>query len=124
MVLHLFFADDSMIFGRASRGEINTVGDILALYEKTSGQKINFEKSEVAFSSNVSQDANVALKNILGVRQVDRHAKYLGIPTTITRSKKLLFQDIIDREFNRIIFIINDTLRRLHIFSIDYDRSH
>ena len=34
---HLFFADDSIIFGQAKRRELDTISDILDCYEKASG---------------------------------------------------------------------------------------
>ena len=56
-VFHLFFfVDDNIIFGRASRKEMETINHILHCYEKASGQKVNFEKSEMTFSPNVSLD--------------------------------------------------------------------
>ena len=37
-ISHLFFADDSIIFGKASIEECNTLQRILAIYENTSSQ--------------------------------------------------------------------------------------
>lgn len=53
---HLFFADESILFGRAREEEIRVIRDILGLYSEASGQRISLEKSEVAFSSNVTED--------------------------------------------------------------------
>lgn len=49
-ISHLFFADDSVIFGDASFSRAAEVRRILNVYEVASGQKINLEKSVVFFS--------------------------------------------------------------------------
>lgn len=54
-ISHLFFAYNSIVFGRANQREIQVVGDILKAYELASGQKINLDKSEIAFSKNVNK---------------------------------------------------------------------
>ena len=67
-----------MIVGRVSRGELSLVGDILVCYKQVSRQKINFEKYEISFSSNVSSEGRNALVWLLGVKQVNKHVKILG----------------------------------------------
>ena len=51
-VSHQFFADDSVLFCRAKEKECQTILDLLATYERGSGQKINREKTNIFFSSN------------------------------------------------------------------------
>ena len=51
-VSHQFFADDSVLFCRAKEEECQTILDLLATYERGSGQKINREKTNIFFSSN------------------------------------------------------------------------
>ena len=53
-ILHLFFADDSLLFSQASEMETQEVLEILKLYAEASDQCINMEKSSVYFSSNTS----------------------------------------------------------------------
>lgn len=49
-ISHLFFADDSVIFGDASFSRAAEVRRIINVYEVASGQKINLKKSVVFFS--------------------------------------------------------------------------
>ena len=51
-VSYLFFADDSVLFCRAKEEECQTILDLLATYERGSGQKINREKNNIFFSFN------------------------------------------------------------------------
>ena len=53
LVSHLFFADDSFMFVKAELNECMMIRDLLLHYERVSWQKVNFDKSCVAFSKNV-----------------------------------------------------------------------
>ena len=54
-ISNLLFADDSLIFCKASLSECNILRDILKTYERASRQKLNFEKSALFFSENTPQ---------------------------------------------------------------------
>ncbi|XP_021721054.1 uncharacterized protein LOC110688597 [Chenopodium quinoa] len=101
-ITHLFFADDSLLFTRATRQECSIIVDILNKYEATSGQKINLEKSEVSFSRGVQLPSQITFSSILGMEMVDNHIKYLGLPTIIGRSKKTVFASVKDRILKKI----------------------
>ena len=51
-VSNLLFADDSLLFCRATQNEVATISEILQTYANASGQCLNLEKSPVYFSSN------------------------------------------------------------------------
>ena len=55
-ISHLFFADDSLLFCKANSHECQQLTEILCLYETTSGQKINADKSSVFFSANTAEE--------------------------------------------------------------------
>ena len=101
-ISHLLFADESLLFVRANRQECTTIVDILNKYECASGQKINIEKSEVTFSKGVCAGQKQDLIDILAMRHVDGHAKYLGVPTLAGRSKKTLFSEMKDRVWKKL----------------------
>ncbi|KAA3490346.1 reverse transcriptase [Gossypium australe] len=54
---HLFFADDSILFGDASREGAEAVRDVIKEYELISGQRVNFDKSLIYFGANVNHEA-------------------------------------------------------------------
>ncbi|XP_062028881.1 uncharacterized protein LOC133744867 [Rosa rugosa] len=94
---HLFFADDSILFGSATTTECMQYRRILNTYERASGQKVNFQKSSVVFSNNVSEEQQQELAAILEVQCVKEHDKYLGLPMRIGRSKSAIFAYIKER---------------------------
>ena len=66
-VSHLFFADDSVLFCRAKESECQVILDLLSVYERGSGQKINRDKTNIFFSSNTHHDVQVRIQHLLGV---------------------------------------------------------
>lgn len=53
-------------------------------------------------NSNISADKRKELSLILGVREVESHSKYLGLPTLIGRSKKQVFAGITERVLQKM----------------------
>ena len=86
-VSHLFFADDSVLFCRATKAECNKILEILEVYEKGSGQKINKEKTNLFFSSNTPLPLQEQIQQILGIPTIRQYKKYLGLPALVGRAK-------------------------------------
>lgn len=102
VVSHLLFADDSLLFARANRQECSVIVELLNRYEKASGQKINFEKSEISFSKGVRDEQRGEIQAVLNMRQVEHHDKYLGIPNILGKSKKVVFSTLVDRIWKKV----------------------
>ncbi|CAL2232092.1 unnamed protein product [Prunus armeniaca] len=101
-VSHLFFADDSFLFLRANRQDCQHLSNIFHKYEMVSGQKINLEKSSVSFSNNMHCTDQDNLAAILGVRRVDQHDVYLGLPTHVGRSRRQCFNSLKERIWKKV----------------------
>ncbi|KAL5780225.1 hypothetical protein ACOSQ2_010962 [Xanthoceras sorbifolium] len=101
-ISHLFFADDSLLFFRASPFDCSAVGSILGSYSEASGQKINFDKSALCVSKQVAPGVSSALALLLGVNLVPCHAKYLGLPCVATRNRRNLFDGIKSRVWQKL----------------------
>jgi hypothetical protein len=102
IVSHLLFADDSFLFFRANVDEALVMKNILSTYELASGQTINFQKSGIFCSRNVSQPVRDVVITTLGVQAVLGTGKYLGLPSMIGRSKKAIFNFIKERVWKKI----------------------
>ncbi|KAL0293788.1 UNVERIFIED_CONTAM: putative ribonuclease H protein [Sesamum calycinum] len=101
-ISHLLFADDTMIFCPASQDTVQHVQEILASYKQASGQKINLQKSSIAFSRNTPLEVQRHLAEVLGIRLENKHEKYLGLPSMAFRSKRALFASLKDRIWKKI----------------------
>ena len=96
-ISHLFFADDSLIFCRATDGDCAQIAEVLATYEKESRQKLNKEKASLFFSKNTSKDIQERAKETFGAQIIQQHEKYLGLPPLMGRSKNKAFNWIKDQ---------------------------
>lgn len=94
--------DDSFLFFKATIVETNNIKEDLHAYEFASGQAFNFQKSAIFFSSNVRRDKHLENKGILEVHNDIGNSNYLGLPSLIWRSKKIVFRYLKDRVWKRI----------------------
>ncbi|XP_027152430.1 uncharacterized protein LOC113752516 [Coffea eugenioides] len=96
IITHLFFADDSLIFCKASIHQANEIMKLLKTYEEASGQLINLDKSTVFFSKNMNLEQRKEICSALGGMVEMTQEKYLGLPMVITRTKDQVFGFIRD----------------------------
>ena len=101
-VSHLFFANDRVLFCQAKEEECGKIFDILATYERGSGQKINRDKTNILFSSNTSSDMQSHIQSIMGVSAIRQYEKYLGLPALVGRAKKQSFIYIKERVWKKL----------------------
>ncbi|XP_042974832.1 uncharacterized protein LOC122306468 [Carya illinoinensis] len=99
---HLFFADDSMIFCKASTLEWRRMLGMLTTYEQASGQLLNKEKSAIYFSRNTTSECRANITRIAGVTPTASFGKYLGLPAMVGRTKVACFHGLIDRMWSKI----------------------
>lgn len=60
------------------------------------------EKSESSFSRNVHDRDKDMICNQMGVKSVDSHTRYLGLPVTFGRSKKVIISFVVDRIWKKL----------------------
>ncbi|KAH9799959.1 reverse transcriptase domain-containing protein [Citrus sinensis] len=93
-VSHLLFADDSLIFTRATIDDCKHLKAIFDCYSMASGQLFNLDKSSMFFSGKTKADQVAAIKEIFQLKVVSRHEKYLGLPSMVGRNKRNFFDDL------------------------------
>lgn len=71
MITNILFADDSLLFGQASKREPESFMSIIQKYVAALGQRINFHK--------VSDGQKGDILDILQTREMSKYDKYLLI---------------------------------------------
>ena len=99
---HLLFADDSLLFSRATNKKCQGVLDILDVYGKCSGQQINRSKMTIFFSKSTKVESRDQIKLALGVAKIIQYEKYLGLPLLVGRNKKASFNYIKEKGMEKI----------------------
>jgi hypothetical protein len=80
-VSHLLFADDTLLFFKASAHEAQQVRGILDAYGKATGQLINHAKCSTLFSRGCPENVQEEVRVVLQVQKPGFEEKYLGLPT-------------------------------------------
>ncbi|XP_074270707.1 uncharacterized protein LOC141594598 [Silene latifolia] len=93
---HLLFADDILLFGRASEKNLCAVQDTLHTFCSSSGQKINFSKSKLLFSKHTSTVHTNMFETALGIKATSNLGTYLGFPLKGTKPNKTDLRHIVD----------------------------
>lgn len=99
---HLFFADDSLLFCRATFSKWGYIHRILQSYERASDQKFNSNKTSIFFSKNTKKEFRDHIASLVGHSAMTRYHNYLGLPTLGGRSKYKTFSGIRDRVSKRL----------------------
>ncbi|KAI5349989.1 hypothetical protein L3X38_002880 [Prunus dulcis] len=85
---HLMFADDTLIFLKASTQNCKNLVMLLNAYCYASGHQVNFSKSTLFLSPHTPMQLRESLCNIFGMPEVEDPRNYLGLPTVLGRAKK------------------------------------
>jgi hypothetical protein len=99
-ITHLFFADDSLIFCKANQVELRRLLNILDIYERGSGQKINLNKIAVFFNTSLSR--RLEILTLSGLSEANRYDSYLGLPTLVSKSQINAFKEIKERVIRKL----------------------
>ncbi|KAE8732175.1 hypothetical protein F3Y22_tig00002237pilonHSYRG00644 [Hibiscus syriacus] len=101
-ISHLLYTNDSILFMKNSIDELRRIKSILSQYEKASGKKVNFEKSNIFFSPNTLVTDRLIFLNELGVAESLDPGIYLGLPLVVGKDKRTTFNFIKDKIVKRI----------------------
>jgi hypothetical protein len=101
-IIHLFFADDSLIFCKANQVEWRRLLNILDIYERGYGQKINLNKTVVFFSCNTCLSRRQEILALSGLSEANRYDSYLGLPTLVGKNRINAFKEIKERVIRKL----------------------
>jgi hypothetical protein len=102
-VSHLLFADDTLLFFKASQQQAQHISDVIDTYATATGQLINRDKCSILFGPNCPEATGTLVKQILQVRPDVFEDKYLGLPTPQGRMHKGRFQNLQERLLKRML---------------------
>lgn len=102
-ITHLLFADDSLLFAHANEREAETILKILHSYQAASGQIVNFDKSDMSYIRNMPIQVKEMIYNKIGIKSLNHHAKYLGLPVVFGRSKNEVFSLVQDKVWKKVM---------------------
>ncbi|KAM0985117.1 hypothetical protein ACFX15_012053 [Malus domestica] len=101
-ITHLFFADDSVLFGKATAEEALGILNILKTYARGSGQELNLAKSSIFFGSKILNRTRLEIGKTMGIQCKAGFGKYLGLQADFGHSKKVVFEEVRDRLKSRM----------------------
>lgn len=102
IVSHMLFMDDSYVYCKARKEEAIKVLELLHIYEKESGQKVNLEKSSVFFSTNVISYNRSMICHELHMIEASEQSKYLRLPNILGRNKSAILEFLKDKVSARV----------------------
>ncbi|KAL3614590.1 hypothetical protein CASFOL_041676 [Castilleja foliolosa] len=101
-ISHLLYADDMIIFINGKTDNIERLKALLNRYEKSSGQLINYDKTEVYLSKHISDTRKQKIKDKLGCRIAEFPFTYLGAPICKGRIKNIYFDQLIQKVITKL----------------------
>lgn len=99
---HVCFADDLILFAKASVAQIRVIRKVLERFCLASGQKVSLEKSKIFFSENVSRDLSKLISEESGIKATMELGKYLGMPVLHKRINKKTFGEVLEKVSSRL----------------------
>ena len=98
----LFFADDVVLFAKATREQALLVRACLYRFCQASGQRIGVSKSRVYFSPNTKEDVVDKICTSLDIERTSDLGKYLGVPTINGKVTRVTFHEMLHRADKRL----------------------
>lgn len=87
---------------RASKDDAQELKYFLCVNERASGEMINRDKSAVLISRNTSQFVTEDVRGTLNMSQEEKNERYLGMPVSVGKSRKKMFEYIKKKVWIRI----------------------
>jgi hypothetical protein len=99
---HLFFADDVLLFAKATNSQAQNIATILTRFASYSGLKVNVAKSKVFFSSSTTRGKMNSIVTNTGINRTHSLEKYLGFPMMHGRLQRRDFEFLEEKVSQRL----------------------
>lgn len=96
-ISHLFYADDMLVFTNGRIRSLQSLRELLNLYQASSGQEVNLQKSAFYASKKILRGRLIRIQRTLGCYAKKLPLKYLGAPIYKGRCKSMFFEDIVGK---------------------------
>jgi hypothetical protein len=100
-ILAMQYVDDTLIFSSSDPSFLKNLKCVLMLFEKVSGMKISFHKSE-CIPMNLDEESIHIIAHVLNCPVGSLPVKYLGIPLHFEKLKREDLQPLLDKLIMRI----------------------
>jgi hypothetical protein len=90
-ITHFLFANDLILFAKATSSKASTLKSCLDKYCMWFGQAINISKSSIHFSKNIAMSTINSISGIFPFKHASVSSKYLGLPLFFGKSKVATF---------------------------------
>uniref|UniRef100_A0A803PQ00 Uncharacterized protein n=1 Tax=Cannabis sativa TaxID=3483 RepID=A0A803PQ00_CANSA len=101
-ISHMFFADDSYLYCKATMNEASYVQQMLHMFENASRQQVNLRKSSIFYSVNTDHHVRSQIGSFLQMITADANSTYLGLPSTMGRNKNAVLRYLKERVRKRV----------------------
>ena len=102
-ITHVMYADDILLFSKATRSNATAIISCIRKYCLWSGQSLNNMKSGVFFSKQTDWNKRRAIKHVLQMRSLKRDAIYLGSPLFLTKARSKDFKYLVERVESKLV---------------------
>lgn len=99
---HVMYADDTVLFSKATRYDAGILAQCLDKYYNWSGQNINRAKSGIYFLKHSRASIRRVIKHILQKKSLKKDVVYLGAPLFTTRSPSKDFKFLQEKLENKL----------------------
>jgi hypothetical protein len=101
-LLALQYADDTLLFSSCDRNGLRNLKIVRLLFEKNSGMRINFSKSE-CIPMNLTEEETHEITHVLKCPVGTLPFKYLGVPVHFEKLKREHLQPVVDKLIRRVV---------------------